>query len=214
MTSRRIFANYNSGDTQAPPPQGPIGKLLDAHYDGASFPAAPPQEQLLLHELNHRVGNEFCCAISVVSLAAARSSNKEVKAVLTEVAELLHHYAEVHHALQMPEHGIRTDVAAYLRKLFTARIPSVRPDSSASRVPARLRYAATRSRAAPCAPIRARSKASRTRSPGIRRSARVRDARLRTNIGNVSTLDDAVAAFNPLCACPIPNASRLASQAR
>ena len=34
------------------------------------------------------------------------------------------------------------------------------------------------------------------------------------NIGNVSTLDDAVAAFNPLCACPIPNASRLASQAR
>ena len=40
------------------------------------------------------------------------------------------------------------------------------------------------------------------------------DGRLRTNIGNVSTLDDAVAAFNPLCACPIPNASRLASQAR
>src|SRR5262245_6896450 len=99
----------------------------------------PPQEQLLLHELNHRIGNEFCCAISVVSLAAARSSDKEVKAVLTEVAELLHHYAEVHHALQMPEHGIRTDVAAYPRKLFTARIPSVRPDSSASRVPARLR---------------------------------------------------------------------------
>ena len=26
--------------------------------------------------------------------------------------------------------------------------------------------------------------------------------------------DDAVAAFNPLCACPIPNASRLAPQAR
>src|SRR5262249_9382906 len=98
-----------------------------------------PQEQLLLHELNHRIGNEFRCAISVVSLAAARSSDKEVKAVLTEVAELLHHYAEVHHALQMPEHGLRTDVAAYLRKLFTARIPSVRPDSSASRVPARLR---------------------------------------------------------------------------
>lgn len=36
----------------------------------------PPQEQLLLHELNHRIGNEFCCAISVVSLAAARSSDK------------------------------------------------------------------------------------------------------------------------------------------
>jgi two-component sensor histidine kinase len=76
-----------------------------------------PQAQLLLHELNHRIGNEFCCAISVVSLAAARSNNKEVKAALTDVAELLHHYAEAHHALQIPEHGIRTDAAAYLRKL-------------------------------------------------------------------------------------------------
>jgi len=76
-----------------------------------------PQAQLLLHELNHRIGNEFCCAISVVSLAAARSSSKEVKAALTDVAEVLHHYAEIHHALQMPEHGIRTDAAAYLRKL-------------------------------------------------------------------------------------------------
>jgi hypothetical protein len=28
-----------------------------------------------------------------------------------------------------------------------------------------------------------------------------------TNIGNVSTFDDPVAAFNSLCACPIPNAS-------
>ena len=73
---------------------------------------------------------------------------------------------------------------------------------------------ATRSRAAPCAPVRARSKASRTRSPGMGRSARVRDGRLRTNIGDVLTLDAAVAAFNPLCACPIPNASRLACQAR
>jgi two-component sensor histidine kinase len=76
-----------------------------------------PQEQLLLHELNHRIGNEFCCAISVVSLAAARSNNKEAKAALTDVAELLHHYADVHHALQVPEHGIRMDAAAYLRNL-------------------------------------------------------------------------------------------------
>src|SRR5258707_9823712 len=83
------------------------------------LPSQPtfPQAQLLLHELNHRIGNEFCCAISVVSLAAARSSSKEVKAALTDVAEVLHHYAEIHHALQMPEHGIRTDAAAYLRKL-------------------------------------------------------------------------------------------------
>ena len=76
-----------------------------------------PQEQLLLHELNHRIGNEFCCAISVVSLAAARSGDKKIKAALTDVAEILHHYAEVHCALQMPAHGIRADAAAYLHRL-------------------------------------------------------------------------------------------------
>src|SRR5262249_3514266 len=88
------------------------------HIMTALPPQLPlPQEQLLLHELNRRIGNEFCCAISVVSLAAARSSNKEIKAALTHVAELLHHYAEVHCALQMPEHGIRADAAAYLHRL-------------------------------------------------------------------------------------------------
>jgi two-component sensor histidine kinase len=76
-----------------------------------------PQERVLLRELNHRISNEFCAAISVVSLAAARSSNKEVKAALTDVAELLHRYAGVHYALQMPKHGARTDAAAYVRNL-------------------------------------------------------------------------------------------------
>lgn len=76
-----------------------------------------PQERVLLHELNHRISNEFTSAISVVSLASARSSNKEVKAALTDVTELLHHYADVHDALQMPLRDIRMDAAAYLRKL-------------------------------------------------------------------------------------------------
>src|SRR5205823_7019584 len=34
-----------------------------------------------------------------------------------EVAELLHHYAEVHSALQIPQHHDRVDAAEYLRKL-------------------------------------------------------------------------------------------------
>ncbi len=75
------------------------------------------QERLLLQELNHRISNEFTSAIGVMSRAAARSNNKEVKAVLTGLTELLHHYADVHHALQMPEHDIRMDAAAYLGKL-------------------------------------------------------------------------------------------------
>src|SRR5260221_6419758 len=60
-----------------------------------------PLEGVLLHELNHRINNEFCSAISVVSRAAARSSNKEVKAALTDVADILNptrNVAGVRHA--------------------------------------------------------------------------------------------------------------------
>jgi two-component sensor histidine kinase len=76
-----------------------------------------PQEQILLHELNHRVNNEFAAAISVVSLKAARSGNDEVKAALSGIAEVLHQYADVHRALQMPEGDADLDAEAYLRKL-------------------------------------------------------------------------------------------------
>jgi two-component sensor histidine kinase len=79
-----------------------------------------PQERMLLNEVNHRISNELTAAISVISLAAKRSSNKEVRAALADVTELLHNYADVHHALQMPEHDIRMDAAAYLRKLCLA----------------------------------------------------------------------------------------------
>ena len=61
-----------------------------------------PPEQILLYELNHRINNEFAAAISVVSLAATRSANNEAKAALAAAAELLHHYASVHRALQVP----------------------------------------------------------------------------------------------------------------
>jgi two-component sensor histidine kinase len=75
------------------------------------------EEGVLLHELNHRIINEFSVAISVVSRAAAASRNDEVKLALTGVTELLHQYADVHHALQMPEDHTPVDAAAYLRKL-------------------------------------------------------------------------------------------------
>jgi two-component sensor histidine kinase len=65
----------------------------------------------LISELTHRINNEFASAISLVSLAAVRSSNREVKVALTSVVELLHHYADVYRALQMPEHRTRIDVA-------------------------------------------------------------------------------------------------------
>jgi two-component sensor histidine kinase len=76
-----------------------------------------PHDQVLLHELNHRVNNEFAAAISVVSLAAAASSNEKVKGALSRVTNLLHRFADVHRALQMPEYDTPVDAAAYLREL-------------------------------------------------------------------------------------------------
>jgi two-component sensor histidine kinase len=74
-------------------------------------------DRVLLHELNHRTNNEFAAAIGGVSLAAARSSNDDVKAALTAVGQLLQHYAYVHRALQIPEHDTLVDAANYLRQL-------------------------------------------------------------------------------------------------
>ena len=74
-------------------------------------------EGVLLHELNHRINNEFAAAISAVSVAAARSSDRAVKAALSGVGELLHHYADVHRALQTPDHDTPVDAATYLHQL-------------------------------------------------------------------------------------------------
>jgi two-component sensor histidine kinase len=74
--------------------------------------------ELLLHELNHRINNEFTSAIGAVSAAAARSGDQSVKAALAGVTELLHRFADLHRALQMPERDTLVDAAAYLRQLY------------------------------------------------------------------------------------------------
>jgi two-component sensor histidine kinase len=77
-----------------------------------------PDEGLLIRELTHRIKNELTCAVSMISLAAARATNQEVKITLTEVMERLHDYARVHQALHMPPgDGSRIDAVNYLRRL-------------------------------------------------------------------------------------------------
>jgi two-component sensor histidine kinase len=75
------------------------------------------QQQTLLREINHRINNEFAAAIGSISATAARSGNQSVKAALSAVMDLLHRYADVHRALQMPEDDTPIDAAAYLRQL-------------------------------------------------------------------------------------------------
>ena len=73
--------------------------------------------EVLLREITHRVNNEFASAIQVVSFAAAKSPDGNVKAALAGVMNQLHNYARVHHALQMPAGDDCIDASAYLRDL-------------------------------------------------------------------------------------------------
>ncbi|MBT1514066.1 MULTISPECIES: sensor histidine kinase [unclassified Bradyrhizobium] len=92
-----------------------------------------PDASLLLRELNHRIKNELTSAIYVVSAKAVRSDSAAVKAALLDVVDLLHHCADVHRALRMPDQGSLTDAAAYLQQLCFS-ITKYRLDRLAIRV--------------------------------------------------------------------------------
>jgi two-component sensor histidine kinase len=79
-------------------------------------------QAVLLHELNHRINNEYASAISAVSLAAAHSGNEDVKLALSAVNELLHSYADVHRALQMPDQ-MWLPSRASMQQVFRAATP-------------------------------------------------------------------------------------------
>jgi two-component sensor histidine kinase len=76
-----------------------------------------PEEPLLLDELNHRIINEFASLIAIVSRAATASGNDDVKRALRGVAQLLHHYAQVHRALLPPDRGDLVNAEGYLSSL-------------------------------------------------------------------------------------------------
>lgn len=76
-----------------------------------------PDGSLLLRELNHRIGNDLTSAICVISSKAVLSDSVAVKAALLDVVDLLHHCADVHRALHLPDHGRFTDAAKYLRQV-------------------------------------------------------------------------------------------------
>lgn len=76
-----------------------------------------PDGSLLLRELNHRIGNDLTSAICTVSARAMQSDSMAVKAALLDVVDLLHHCADVHRALHMPDQKRLIDAAAYLHRL-------------------------------------------------------------------------------------------------
>ncbi len=103
--------------------------VLGTSVLGAMTSTTSSEERLLLREITHRVNNEFASAIQVVSLAAARSGDRNVKAALTGVMEQLHNYARVHHALQMPTNNDCIEASAYPRELCGSAAPNWRAET-------------------------------------------------------------------------------------
>jgi two-component sensor histidine kinase len=75
------------------------------------------EEQLLVEELTHRMNNEFAAAIAVVSRAAARSPNGEVRSALAKVEERLHSYVQVNRCLHIWSQDTVIDASVHLRRL-------------------------------------------------------------------------------------------------
>jgi two-component sensor histidine kinase len=85
---------------------------------------SPSEDRLLLDELTHRVSNELAAAIGIVTAAAARSPDVEVKVALGRVRERLESWARVQLALQMPDYDTLIDASIYLRQLCQALVCS------------------------------------------------------------------------------------------
>jgi two-component sensor histidine kinase len=74
----------------------------------------------LVDEISHRVLNEYTHAIGTLSLAAADATSSEARATLSNVAERLLAYADVHRALRPPRLTEQIDLGQYLQRLCAA----------------------------------------------------------------------------------------------
>src|ERR1700752_5413874 len=74
----------------------------------------------LLDELNHRIKNELASVINLVTFKAVWTDNADAKEELSNVADLLHEYVQVHSILTMPDEDTLVDAGEQLRKLGLA----------------------------------------------------------------------------------------------
>jgi two-component sensor histidine kinase len=81
-----------------------------------------------LRELTQRIHNELIFSINIVSSAAVRTENPEVKVALSNVVELLEQQADIHRVLTIPDRDGLVDAAECIRKLgFAMRRSSLEP---------------------------------------------------------------------------------------
>ena len=86
----------------------------------AFMPVPNQDEPMLLREQTHRISSELLSSINVVSAAAVRTDNPEVKVALSNVVELLQQHADLQRILTIPDRDKLVDAAEYIRKLGLA----------------------------------------------------------------------------------------------
>jgi two-component sensor histidine kinase len=86
----------------------------------AFVPVPSQDERMLLREQTHRMSSDLVFSINVVSAAAVRTDNPEVKVALSNVVELLQQHADLHRILTIPDRNGLVDAAEYIRKLGLA----------------------------------------------------------------------------------------------
>ena len=85
-------------------------------------------ERVLLRALTQRMHNELVSSIDIVSAAAVRTENRDVKVALSNVVDLLEQHAEVHRVLAVPDSRGLVDSAECIRKLGLAVSRSLAPN--------------------------------------------------------------------------------------
>lgn len=91
--------------------------LMSKEIAVATFLLPDRDERTLLRELTRRTNNELVSSINIVSAAAVRTDNREIKVALSDVVDLLQQQAELHRILTIPDRDGLIDAAEHIRKL-------------------------------------------------------------------------------------------------
>jgi PAS domain S-box-containing protein len=92
-------------------------KLIGTHVDITSRKEVEQQRELLFHELNHRVKNNFQVVASLLRMQAARVGDSAAREHLNNAMRRVMTMAEVHGSLYKAGHIDTVDFADYMRDL-------------------------------------------------------------------------------------------------
>lgn len=94
-----------------------LGMAIERRNYQAALEASLARQDLLLHEVNHRVKNSLQLVASLLNLQAAAAGNDEIRSALTEASSRIIAIALVHERLYKSDEVRTVDLGTYLRDL-------------------------------------------------------------------------------------------------